>query len=121
MLQNLLGLNELKELTGYDDDRSIIKWCKEKRIPIVPFGKKKYIVKEIIEIYIEQYLKAFLAANYMEPNDIIESIKLSDKARLSELLLESPKQKTIDNITDKSHQHSKAAQELLNNINRHNA
>lgn len=45
---NLIGLEELMVLLGYNDERSVRKWCSDNQIPILELGKRRYIHKDII-------------------------------------------------------------------------
>ncbi len=41
---HLIEQKEVMELLGYSDERSIKRWCKERKIPIIRFGLKEYVI-----------------------------------------------------------------------------
>jgi hypothetical protein len=58
-LGNLVELTELFELLGYQDERSVIKWCGRNNIPIVKLGLKKYIPSHLLAYVIDNQLFIF--------------------------------------------------------------
>ena len=56
MKYNLIALNELMTLLGYNDKRSVRNWCEKKHIPIIELGKKEYIHKTFITQIVQDSL-----------------------------------------------------------------
>lgn len=62
-LDNLVELTELFELLGYQDERSVIKWCGRNNIPIVKLGLKKYISSHLLTQIVDNQLVIFVKDN----------------------------------------------------------
>lgn len=54
-----IELRELMPLLGYSDERSIKKWCRDQKVPIIKMGLKKYIPSQFLTQYIDNQLVIF--------------------------------------------------------------
>lgn len=59
MGQDLVDIQDLMLLLGYTDPRSVKKWCKQRDIPILSLGLKKYVSQHILTQYIDNQLVKF--------------------------------------------------------------
>jgi hypothetical protein len=59
MKEDVTEFDELKEILGYTDERSVIKWCKTNNIPVLKMGFKKYILSHYLTQYIDNQLVIF--------------------------------------------------------------
>lgn len=116
MKEKLLELNELTELLGFTDKRSVIKWCNENKLLVLTLGKKKYIALDLLNAIIESKLTSFFEANFENPEQIIESIKNDDKVQIAELLI-APIENKVKREFKQKNNTSKASKDFLNNIN----
>lgn len=57
---DLVDFEALKLLLGYDDDRSIKKWCKMNKIPLIKLGSKVYVLLKSISQNIDNQLLIFV-------------------------------------------------------------
>ena len=112
MKDKLIELAELAEHLDYKDIRSIENWCKEKKLPIIKMGKKKYTVSAFLDLFIETELKLFVRANYENAEKIMESIKDDNKIEFAELINAPVSKKAITKYS--SRVNSKAAQDYIN-------
>jgi hypothetical protein len=115
MKEKFMKLSELANLLEYDDERSVLNWCKANKIPVVIAGKAKYVVSTFIDMYFNDEVAKFVKAKYQNPTEIIDAITIDDKAKLSELI-EAPATQRVKKEYKKKQQHSKASQDFLNNI-----
>ncbi|MBL7930525.1 MAG: hypothetical protein JNL60_01400, partial [Bacteroidia bacterium] len=63
MGQDLVDIQDLMLLLGYTDPRSVKKWCKQRDIPILSLGLKKYVSQHILTQYIDNQLVKFDKGN----------------------------------------------------------
>lgn len=62
-LSNLVELIELFELLGYQDERSVLKWCARNKIPVIKLGIKKYVSSHLLTQSIDNQLLIFVKRN----------------------------------------------------------
>lgn len=86
LLDKLIEIQELIDLLGYTDHRSIESWCKKNKIPLFHIGKKTYTLKDFINRFISEKLELFVKANYKNSNEILNAIYQDDKVELSQLI-----------------------------------
>ena len=55
----LTDFEALKGILGYTDDRSVMKWCREQKIPVLKMGFKRYISSHTLTQYIDNQLVIF--------------------------------------------------------------
>jgi hypothetical protein len=60
MKEDVTEFEELKEILGYTDERSVIRWCKTNNIPVLKMGFKKYILSHNLTQYIDNQLVIFV-------------------------------------------------------------
>lgn len=60
MGQDLVDIQDLMLLLGYTDPRSVKKWCKQRDIPILSLGLKKYVSQHILTQYIDNQFVKFV-------------------------------------------------------------
>lgn len=112
---NELDIATIHDLLGYTDTRSVEKWCKENKLPILTIGKRKYTVENFLEIFLEKELKIFIDANYTNPEEILGAVMNDDKAQLIDLL-EVPVSKKVAKEFKEKKKRSSAADDFLKNI-----
>jgi hypothetical protein len=67
-LSNLVELIELFELLGYQDERSVIRWCGSNNIPVVKLGLKKYISSHLLTQTIDSQIVIFVKGKKLSSN-----------------------------------------------------
>lgn len=105
---------ELGVLLGYNDTRSIEKWCKKVNIPILIAGKIKYVYSILVELHFQNSLEVSLKANNINASEIMDAIKLNDTLKLINAM--GPSVTPVARFKKEKKQHSKATQGFLNNI-----
>lgn len=81
----LLELNELGELLGCKDTRTLVGWCLRKQIPVIRMGKCKYVAKAMVDQFVENELRKFYSG-HDNADQIIQAIERDNKDELAELL-----------------------------------
>jgi hypothetical protein len=61
-LTNLVELIELFELLGYQDERSVLKWCARNNIPVIKLGLKRYVSSHLLTQIVDNQLVIFTKA-----------------------------------------------------------
>jgi hypothetical protein len=112
MREKLIEINELMELLGFEDGRTIENWCKKNKLPILKMGKKKYTVSSFLELFITDELTKFVSAKYENPEKIMDALQEDDKTEFAELVKAPVSKKSVDNYKSKTN--SKAAQDYIN-------
>ncbi len=69
--EDLIEHAALMRILGYTDERSLKRWCKERLIPIITIGIKKYILSQYLTQYIENQLVIFAKASSVNPDEHI--------------------------------------------------
>lgn len=115
MKDKLIEINEIMDLLGVSDHRTVRKFCKTNKLPLFTLGKKTYTYSLFLNIFLEKELETFLRANYQNPKDIMEAINNDDKIELSQLI-QAPVEKNIKKEYKKKIIRSKASQQFLKNI-----
>jgi hypothetical protein len=115
MKEKLIDIREILELLGYEDERSVIKWCKQNKIPVIKMGMKNYVLNDFIEKFIETELMLFINNNYNNPAEILDSIKNDDKPKLAKLL-DAPINKKAEKEYKEEKKRSSIASDFLANI-----
>lgn len=115
MTNNLMKLSELAELLEYNDNRSVINWCKKNRILIVHVGKANYVASNQINRFFEDKFKGFVDKNYPNPDQIIDANNKDDKVGLAEYM-DAPLERSVKKKYKAKTQRSKASQDLFNNL-----
>ena len=86
LMDKLVELNELMELLGYTDIRSIESWCKKNKVPLFHVGKKTYTIRNFVDIFITQKMEKYVRANYKNADVILKAINEDNKTELSKLV-----------------------------------
>lgn len=86
MMDKLVEINDLIDMLGYVDERSIETWCKKNKIPLFHIGKRTYTISTFIDLFITQKLEEYLKATYTDADVILKAINDDDKVGLSELI-----------------------------------
>jgi hypothetical protein len=111
MTEKLIELNELMKLMGSFDERTLVKWCAQNRIPIISIGKKKYTVKIFVDLFIKKELEKNLFSQYEDAEKIMRAIEKNDKRGLEDALTE-PVAKTVK-APDHPKSNSTAAEDYM--------
>ncbi len=115
MNNKLVDIATIYDLLGYTDSRSVEKWCKENKLPIMTIGMRKYTIGNFLEIFIEREMKIFIEDNFSDAEDILKAVKNDDKAQLIELMDATYAKKIAKKFIEKK-KRSSAAETLLNKI-----
>lgn len=115
MIEKLVDINEILDLLGYEDERSVLSWCSKNKIPVIKMGKKNYVLSNFIETFIETELNSFIKMNYDNPEEILTSIKNDDKLELTKLL-KAPVSKIVEKKYKEEKKRSSVASDFLKNI-----
>ena len=102
--KDLIEHSELMRLLGYEDERSLKKWCQKYQIPIIKIGLKKYVVSQYLTQYIDNQIVIFVKDNFDNPDD--QLLKLKNK----QIVLNNAKEEQATNVR------SKAAKRFLNKL-----
>jgi hypothetical protein len=113
VMDKLIEINELIELLGYVDERSITSWCKKNKVPLIHIGKKTYTVNNFIDMFISQKLEAYVNSTYKDPDSILKAIREDNKEELTKLV-NAPLEKKA--LTKKIMLNSKAADDFLRQL-----
>jgi hypothetical protein len=115
MLNRLMKLDEIMELLGYTDSRSVESWCKERKIPLFGLGKEVYTISNFMEVFLESEVRKFVYANYDEPEKIIDSILNDDKIELAERV-SAPLETNSKKQYKSKVKFSKESEDFINNL-----
>lgn len=91
-MENLIELEDLKKKLGYKDSRSVSKWCRQNKVTIIQFGKKKYCCKETLDNYLKKELsQAMLLDGYDAYTGVksLNSLKKGDN-NAAKIILNAP-------------------------------
>lgn len=113
MVDDLIEIKELFELLGYTEQRSVQRWCKKNKIPLIQIGKKTYTVRYFIDKFILEKLELFLKAHYGNVDEMLRAIRQNDMKQFSEAVKASEIRKTR---TTKPVKDSKAAQDFMKKL-----
>ena len=116
MKEKLVEIESLLELLGYNDLRSVRRWCIKNKIPLFVVGKRTYTVANFLDLFLEKELKLFVDSNYENPEAVMNAIDNDDKTTLV-TLMEAP---TTENVKIKFKKNKsemgKAAKNLLDKL-----
>lgn len=115
MKDKLIDINEIMELLGYDDLRSVKTWCGKNKIPLFTVGRKTYTIANFLNIFLEKELDCLVMAHYQNPQEIMDAISNDDKLKLSDLI-QAPVEQEVKKEYRKNVTRSKAAESFLKNI-----
>ncbi len=115
MKNKLMDIQEILNLLGYEDERSVINWCKKNKVPVIKMGKKNYVLSDFIETFIEKELNSFINGNYDNSEEILSSIKNDDKIELTKLL-KAPVNKNVEKKYKEEKKRSTSASDFLKHI-----
>jgi hypothetical protein len=115
MTDKLTTIEELSEILGFTDIRSIEKWCKSNRIPIITMGKRKYIVSTFINQYIENEMNSFVEAHFGNPKEIMQAIDNDDSLEIAKLM-KAPVSKKVKKEYKEVKKRSSASENFLKTI-----
>lgn len=107
--ENLMELNALMQLLGYEDERSVKKWCKQNKIPVLKIGAKKYTLTHLFNKHIGNQLKGL----GIEINNTTEDSSRPDKPEEQKEIV---KLRVLPKKESPINEHSKASQHFLRNI-----
>ncbi|HEX8517893.1 MAG TPA: hypothetical protein VF868_16975 [Bacteroidia bacterium] len=115
MREKLIELQELMHLLGCQDERTIQKWCRNHKVPILKLGKKSYVIEDFIDILIKKTVDKFVHANYKHPEEVISALHEDNKIALAELL-DAPVNQGVKQKFRVA-KNSKAAEKFLDQLN----
>lgn len=115
--EKLIEINELLDILGYSDLRSVKTWANKNKIPLITIGKKVYCVRNIIDLIIENKINSYINNNFENPSEVLEAVKANDSVKLSQLLESPPVDKEAKiKIVKNKNEMSKASKSLLNKL-----
>lgn len=112
--EKLVEINELIDLLGYTDVRSIETWCKKNKIPLFNVGKKTYTIRNFLDLFISQKMEEYVKATYKNADVILKAINEDDKVELSKLV-NAPLDKKVE-TKFKKRADSKDAADFMNKL-----
>lgn len=113
----LIESNQLLDILGYSDLRSVMTWASKNKVPIINIGKKIYCARNFIDLIIENQINSFVYKNYDNPSEVLAAVKANDNqefARLAELPPADTKVKT--KFKKNKSEMGKAAKNLLDKL-----
>jgi hypothetical protein len=114
LTEKLVEINELIDLLGYTDERSIEAWCKKNKIPLFHVGKKTYTIRNFLDMFISQKLEEYVKATYKNADVILKAINEDDKIELSKQLSAPLDKATLTKFKKKAD--SKEATDFMNKL-----
>lgn len=115
MLNNIIKLSELAELLEYNDERSVINWCKKNGILVAHLGKAKYVATTQVNKYFESKFKGFVETKYTNSQQIMDAHNKDDKVGLAESM-DAPITPNVKKKYKTKTQRSKASEDLFTNL-----
>lgn len=76
-MERLVEIEDLMDFLGCSDERTITTWCKERSIPIVRMGKKKYTVRDHIDAYIQAEVDRQVQSSRVTNSDSTKGISVN--------------------------------------------
>lgn len=61
--KDIIEITQLFEILGYEDERSVLKWCAKHNIPVIKLGLNKFISSQLLTQYIDNQLVIFVNEN----------------------------------------------------------
>ena len=111
---SLIEINQLLEILGYSDLRSVMTWASKNKAPLVVLGTRTFVARNCIDHIIEKQINSFVHKNYENPAEILAAVKANDNEEFSKLIDAPPADAEVK-ITMKKNtvKNGKAAQRLL--------
>lgn len=113
----LIEINQLLDILGYSDLRSVMTWASKNKVPIINIGKKTYCARKFIDLIIENQINSFVHENYENPSEVLAAVKANDNEGFSKLTDVPP---TDEKVKTKFKQNksgmSKAAKRMLDKL-----
>ena len=116
MKDKLIDIVELLDLLGFDDLRSVKKFCESNRLPLLKIGKRTYTISNYLDMYISHELRLFTAANYSNPEEVINAVMNNDTNELKRAVLAQTGTGNIKEKNRNTEERSDAAKAFLKNI-----
>jgi hypothetical protein len=115
MINKLLKIEEIMELLGYTDTRSVETWCREHKIPLLKLGMNYYTISNFMDVFLEKEIEKFVLNNFDEPDKIMASMRNDDKADLSERL-SAPIEGRVKRSYKEKVKRTKETEDFINNL-----
>lgn len=113
----LIEINQLLEILGYSDLRSVMTWASKNKVPIINIGKKIYYARNFIDLIIENQINSFVNKNYENPAEVLAAVKANDNEEFSKLIELPPTDAEVKTkIKNNKSEMGKAAKNLLNKL-----
>ena len=115
--ENLIEINELLDILGYSDLRSVMAWANKHKVAIITLGKKTYCARKFIDLIIENQINSFVNNNYENPSELLAAVKANDNEeflKLTELPKANGEAKT--KFKKNKSEMGKAAKSLLDKL-----
>ena len=85
-----IPLKEVMGILRFNDIRSVVKWCKNKSVIILKFGKEMYVNMAEFEVAMDQPLIESLKTKYPDRwKEMYAAYKKGDLASIAELMIET--------------------------------
>jgi hypothetical protein len=115
-MDNLIEINQLLEILGYSDLRSVRTWANKNKIPLIAIGKKTYCARNFIDLIIENQINSFVNQHYTNASEVLAAIKEDDTGTIPKLASSSVNIETKKENSQNRKTMSKQAQDFLNQV-----
>ena len=107
---DLIEINDIMDLLGYSDLRSVRKFCIANELPLINLGMRTYTIAKFLQVIIYNQLKK----NYPNAEGIINSIANtnSESTKFVDKPINQPAKQKFNLKT----KHSSAAEKLIKNL-----
>lgn len=82
-IDEMVEFEQLKSWLGYSDQRSVVRWCEKRFLPILHFGLKRYVSSQLLTQYIDNQLVKFVSP--IKPHETatnVDSENAEQKSRI---------------------------------------
>lgn len=111
--EKLIEVDELRNILGYSDIRSVKKFCMLKKVPLINLGKKTYIISNFLDLIVSNKLRE----TYSNADEILKAIDNDNKSELAKLI-DAPSEPSVkSSFNSKNKSSSAAAKNLIDKLN----
>ncbi len=76
-IDEMVEFEQLQSWLGYADQRSVVRWCEKRLLPILHFGLKRYVSSQLLTQYIDNQIVKFESGRKLsDGNSKIGNIKV---------------------------------------------
>lgn len=81
LTDRLIDINDLRIILGYEDDRSVRRWCEKMKVPLFTLGKKKYTLMHFLHEHITSSLLKFVDHNFNNSAEVMDAIRNDESVK----------------------------------------